>query len=331
MSHQQSISKALPLVLNCTDVKHFDNYIYILQQEEAQFRHLKRQVAYDLFELTGNLLLNRDCWNVITDILFSRHSQTMYSIIKQVSPEYKSSMLPFLTAPSPITKSLLVKMAHEMEINLILHKAQICPEFVVRLEQFHIDIINVASETTWVVSTCKVDCLSVNDHLGHLLGLIDDPAVYVDPIDIEDEFLLTLNTASDDSAFTDSFMQMVHNFYYDEDAQIATRNKETAFNAPLELWGGQKASISANQISLELFIAQCVKICTSINGILYLVHQEEGCYCCITRFPNEHFYICVLDSRGSLSMPPFRRDVLLTYKKRKTSYFIEKWGQQMLC
>ncbi|CEP16830.1 hypothetical protein [Parasitella parasitica] len=330
MAYQQSIRRLLPTLLDRTNVKYFDNCIYISQQEEGQLRYLKRQVAYDLFELTGKSLLNRDCWNIITDILFSQHSKTMYSIIRQVSAEYRTSMLPFLTAPEPITKPLLIKMAHKMEINLILHKAQICPEFVVRLEQFHIDLINLASETTWVVSACKVDCFAASDNLRHLLDLIDDPAIYIEPVDIEDEFLLTLNTASDDSAFTDSFMQMLYNFYYDEGAQLSTRNKAGTFNVPLELWGGEKAPISTNQITLELFIAQCVKISTSVNGILYLVHQEEKCYCCITRFPNEHFYICVLDSNGRLSMPSFRRDVLLTYQKRKTSYFIAKWGHQML-
>lgn len=324
MAYQQYIKQELPLLLNNTNVNYFDNHITLLQDEDLVL-HLKHQVAYDLYELTE--LLNRDCWDMITDILFSRHSKTMYSIIKQISSEYRTSMLPFLTATPPIDKQLLIKMAHEMEVNLILHKAQICPEFVVRLEQFHMDIINVSSPTTWVISTSTVDCLAIHDHLGHLLDLIDNPAIYVDPVDIQGEFLLTLNTANDASGFTDSFMEMAYNFYY---KRPTTGGQFATFNMPLKLWGGEKATISANQISLEMLLAQCVKISTSVNGIFHLVNKDERCYCTITRFPNEHFYIFVLDSNGYLSMPPFDHDLLLTYQKRKTSYFIAKWGQRLI-
>lgn len=324
MAYHQRIKQQLRLLLSDTSIRYFDNRIELTQDLDVVV-HLKRQVAYDLYALTS--LLNRDCWDVITDFMFAQRSNTMYSIIKQISSTYRTSMLPFLTAASPINKHLLVKMAHEMEINLILHKAQICPEFVVRLEQFHIDIIEVNSETTWVISTSTVDCLAVHDHLGELLELIDDPAIYVDPVDIQHEFVLTLDTVSDASEFTDSFMQMAYNFYYNGGT---TMTSTPTFNLPLESWGGSKATISARQITLEMLIAQFVKTSTSINGILYLVHKDERCYCCITRFPNERFYICVLDSNGKISMPPFGHDVLLTYQKRRTSYFIDKWGQQSL-
>ncbi|GAN08798.1 hypothetical protein MAM1_0224d08314 [Mucor ambiguus] len=324
MAHHQRIKQELPRLLNSTSVYCFDNCMELSQDQDTS-AHLKHQAAYDLYALTG--LLNRDCWKVITDFLFAQHSKTMYSIIKQISPTYRTAMLPFLTAASPIDKQLLVKMAHEMEINLILHKAQMCPEFVVRLEQFHIDIIHVESEATWVISTSTVDCLAVHDHMGKLLQLIDDAAVYVDPVDIQHEFLLTLNTVTDGSEFSDSFIHMAYNFYYDGGT---IRTSTPTFNLPLESWGGPKAIVSARQISLEMLIAQFVKISTSINGILYLVRQDERCYCCITRFPNERFFICVIHPGGNISMPPFDHDMLLTYQKRKTSYFIDKWGQQLL-
>ncbi|KAL0138240.1 hypothetical protein V8B55DRAFT_1536235, partial [Mucor lusitanicus] len=324
MAYHQHIKQELPRLLNNTSVHYSDNCIE-LSQDQAASVHLRHQVAYDLYALTG--LLDRDCWEIITDILFAQHSRTMYSIIKQISSTYRTAMLPFLTAASPIDKQLLVKMAHEMEINLILHKAQICPEFVVRLEQFHIDIINVESRTTWIVSTSTVDCLAVHDHISELIELIDDPAIFVDPVDIQHEFLLTLNTVSDGSEFTDSFIHMAYSFYYNGGT---TRTTTPTFNLPLESWGGPKASLSARQITLEMLIAQFVKTSTSINGILYLVRQDERCYCCITRFPNERFFICVLDPDGRISMPPFDYDMLLTYQKRKTSYFIDRWGQQLL-
>ncbi|KAK4512821.1 uncharacterized protein ATC70_003529 [Mucor velutinosus] len=218
-------------------------------------------------------------------------------------------------------------MAHEMEINLVLHKTQLCPEFVVRLEQFHIDTINVGSGTTWVISTSTVDCLAVHDHLGELLKLIDDAAIYVDPVDIQHAFLLTLDTVSDGSEYTDSFIHMAYNFYYHGGT---TTTSTPTFNLPLESRGGSKAITSARQITLEMLIAQFVETSTSINGILYLVRPDERCYCCITRFPNQQFFICVLDPDGHVSMPPFDYDMLLAYQKRKTGYFIDKWGQQLL-
>ncbi|KAL9548552.1 hypothetical protein MBANPS3_005622 [Mucor bainieri] len=325
MAHHQHIKRELPRILNNTSVHYFDNCIELSQDRDVSV-HLKHQVAYDLYALTD--LLNRDCWKVITDFLFAQHSKTMYSIIKQISPTYRTAMLPFLTAAASIDKQLLVKMAHEMEVNLILHRAQMCPEFVVRLEQFYVDVINVDSETTWAISTSTVDCLAVHDHMDELLELLNDPAIFVDPVDIQHEFLLTFSTVTDGSEFTDSFIHMAYNFYYNG-GTIAKTNIPT-FNLPLESWGGPKATISAHQVTLEMLIAQFVKTSTSINGILYLVRQDERCYCCVTRFPNERFFICVLDPDGHVSMPPFDYDMLLGYQKRKTSYFVDKWGQQLI-
>ncbi|CAO3639598.1 unnamed protein product [Mucor fragilis] len=325
MAYHQRIKQELPRLLSNTSMHYFNNRMELSQDQDLSV-HLKRQVAYDLYALTG--LLNRDCWDVVTDFMFAQHSKTMYAIVKQVSSTYRTAMLPFLTAASPINKQLLVRMAHEMQVNLILHKAQMCPEFVVRLEQFHIDIVHVESDTTWAISTSTVDCLAVHDHLSELLEVMDDPAVYVDPVYVEHEFLLTLDTVSDASEFTDSFIHMAYNFYYD--GGTTTTTTTPTFNLPLASWGGSKATVLARQITLETLIAQFVKISTSINGILYLVRQDERCYCCITRFPNERFFICVMDPDGHISMPPFDHDTLLTYQKRKTSHFIDTWGQQLV-
>jgi hypothetical protein len=330
LTHFQKVKSELSLLLNNTQLFYFHNNIaYTLDQHDILY--FKRQVAHHLHSITRTL--NRDCWTIIADLLFATHSLTIYSIITQISPVYQSAMLPFLTMPPPIKKSTLLYMAQQMQINLILHKPQICPEYVVRLEQFDMEtVIQDDSKTTWVIYTEPVDCLLAIDHISELQAIMHDPAISIDPVCIRGEFLLTLDAAeSTEHKFSNNFMQIAYNFYYnngtyrrdksDFDAFTGTR-----FNAVLAAWGGSLATIPQTRILLKTFIAQCIKVSTSINGVVSIICGNDICR--ILRFPNQHYFICLIDpEHGVLSLPYFTYQQLKTYTRISVKDFLLKYGE----
>lgn len=329
LTHFQKVKAELPLLVNNTQLYYFRNSIaYTFDRNDILY--FKRQVAYHLHSITR--ALNRDCWATIADLLFDTCSLTLYSIVTQVSPVYHPSMLPLLTMPSPINKSTLLFMAQQMEINLILHKPQICPEYVVRLEQFDVDtIVYKESKTTWVIYTNPVDCLLAIDHITELQLIMHDPAIFIDPVRVHGEFLLTVEEAeSKDYKFSDNFMQIAYNFYYNNGTY--RRNKSDfdaytgiSFNAILAAWGGSRATLNDTHISLKMFIAQCIKVSTSINGVLSIICGNEICR--ISRFPNQHYFICLIDpEHGLLTLPYFTYQNLRTYQRTSVMDFLLKYG-----
>jgi hypothetical protein len=329
LTHFQKVKSELSLLVNNTQLCYFNNNIaYTLDKNDIIY--FKRQVAHHLYTITQ--ALNRDCWAIIADLLFATHSITLYSIVTQISPVYYPSMLPFLTMPRPIKKSALLFMGQQLQVNLILHKPHICPEYVVRVEQFDIEtFIYDNSKTTWVIYTKPVDCLLATDHISELQSLMHDPAIFIDPVHIDGEFLLTVDEAeSIDHKFSNNFMQIAYNFYYnngtyrrdksDFDAYSGTR-----FNAILAAWGGSRAMMTNASILLKMFIAQCIKVSTSINGVLSIICGNDICR--ISRFPNQHYFVCYIDrENGVLALPYFTYQRLQTYQRISIKDFLIKYG-----
>lgn len=331
-THIQTIRRELPILLNTTKMNHYENSVAYTMDSSLEL-YFKQHVRFHLHSIAHGVLNNRDIWSLITDILFETHSITLYSIMIQISSVYTPSMLPFLTADR-LHKDLFHAISHAMEINLILYKPQLCPDFVVRIENYNIDIIRADSSTiTWVIYTEPVDCLLYNDHLNDLANLIDDAAIFVVPVTIKEEFILTLQHSENINSFTKHFMRIAYHFYYFE----RYRRNLTEFqsyhghrwNALFFAWGGTKATLpTVTTMTLRRLIAQLVKISTSINGLVSLVYKDKICH--ITRFPNKHYLICHIDSSGEMSIPYYFFDQLESLQVKSAVEFVDEYGHLLL-
>lgn len=327
LDYLQKIRKELPDLLSTTTLHYFKNDIAFTLDQKVKL-YFKRQVAFHLYSITQEVLASQDIWTIITDILFTNHSITLYSIITQIYNEYTPSMLPYLTTPQ-LDKSIFYDISRSMDINIILYKPQLCPDYVVRLEQFNIDIIPSSnSNTTWIIYTEPIDCLFTVDQLNELCDILEDPAIDIDPTEIRHDFLLTLEDNKDIDKYSDHFMRIAFNFYYNARRYRAEFEgyQGTRWNALFHVWGG--TTLEVEPMTLKLFIAQCVKISTSINGLVSIIYKDSVCH--ITRFPNKHYIICHVKENGGLCMPIYTYQELEKFKAKSVCEFVEEYGDVTL-
>lgn len=362
---QSEIPELLTYLMDESKLCFFENApIDTIKHETVVY--YKRRVSNDLFSIT-NKVLNLDIWKEVVDIVLKYHSITLFLILSQVcnllKKPYNTNMLPILTAPPMTNKSIFCDLASIMDMNVILYhpvEDTLAGDYLEELLNDDDDIeklggdisINIVKkpsaaerecdkkeEFTLIVYTEPIDCWDMDDHLEKVHNLFlqdgDCAEMYLSPITITGEFLLTYGTCDFAKSELSDCMLLLHDEYHN-----AAENKfwnraflGNRFTGAIYTWSrraSNEVSLRSDASTMKEFVVQAVKTASCEDGAMIILYDKN--MCCISRCPiSGPWVVCQIDQKGDVSLVHLpSTDLYKRFKLQTVQYFVDTHGDVKL-